>query len=423
MNFISSLFGKKAIETIVGGFNMQYGPFKISRIEKNTTGLDREKQEKILKFNAYCTSQQQEEQPLESQQVLQKVFGTNGDYEQGLVSCMRWVQDQKTGKWVVDVNKTFTTYFDPVNHQLWTSAIVDTTPQVAQEILAAGVNIMALVETSEGVRNAKGELIPHTDNLLRLVDKLNTDRGSLGKVDFAVASYAQITNPQAEIYPQLDRGSAIIYNKYETTLRGSFVIELTSEKNKKLTVRRYPVCVFGQNGPEIVVCAAHVSGYAFKDEKVGGNPQAIKVGDNELRDLLSVLSNTLPSETTTISVNNKSYKRDDPELQNILKSQNFNPQMPIVVIGDFNQDFNKYGIEYQHQYRFPTFIPHQGSTVASDFGFQNGYSVAGKINSTTIHGATIDGFLVKNITKAELLSKPFDHANSTSDHSSVFVKF
>jgi len=95
--------------------------------------------------------------------------------------------------------------------------------------------------------------------------------------------------------------------------------------------------------------------------------------------------------------------------------------LPIIVLGDFNQDFNQYSFEYPHENRFPTFIPHEGETVASRFGFQNGYSLAQKIHPTTAY-ATIDGFLTKNIKSVSLLSKPFDQNNATSDHSAIYVK-
>ena len=39
---------------VIGGFNMQYGPYKISRIAPNTMGLDEARKNSTLTFNNYC---------------------------------------------------------------------------------------------------------------------------------------------------------------------------------------------------------------------------------------------------------------------------------------------------------------------------------------------------------------------------------
>ena len=317
---------------------------------------------------------------------------------------------------------TFATYFSADNHQLWTSTLIDMTPQVAKEILAKNVDIMALVETCGGIENSKGETIPHTDNLLTLIENLNKGQDP-EKVQYRIATYAQFTNPAAETMPHLNRGNAIIYNLQRTLLYGSFTIEITSEKRGKKTVRRYPVCIFGSSQePEIAVCAAHVSGYAWKDAAKDGDPENIKVGDRELEEVLKVLSLDLTnSDSVTVSINGESYKPGDTEVTKFFTEMKVK-ELPIVIGGDFNQDFNKYSIEYTHEYRFPTFIPHEGETVAKRYKFENGYTIAGKIHPTAERGISIDGFLFKGITKATLISDAYNPENATSDHGMVVMK-
>lgn len=416
------LKGQGPKSLVIGGFNMQYGPYKISRIDKGTTGLDPVKKEKILTFNKYCMSKVSEDAPLTPEQALQKIFGiehssVGNTYEEGLVNCLRW--SNTGGKSTVDVGETFKTYFDADNHELWTSAILDTTGQVAKEIIDTGVDIMALVETSAGIKNSKGDIIPHTDNLMKLIENLNKSQD----YNYTVASYAQFTNPAADTMPHLNRGNAIIYNTKTTKHLGTFVIDISSEKRGKVTTRRYPVCLFGQNGPEVLVCAAHVSGYAFKDGNKGGDSQNILVGDKELENVLKVLTRSSEgSSDVSVTIGDKTFSSNSPSLTNELKAMGITTDLPTIVIGDFNQDFNKNTIQYPHTYRFPTFEQHEGETVASKYGFENGYSLAKRIHPTTGHNATIDGFLTKNIKNVTLLSKAYDPGNSTSDHSAVYAK-
>ncbi|AYV76791.1 MAG: hypothetical protein Barrevirus1_13 [Barrevirus sp.] len=424
-----SLLKKSDKSLVIGAFNMQYGPYKISRIDKDTTGLDPIKKEKILTFNKYCMSKVAEDAQLDQIQAGLKIFGNkdidNDFYEMELINCLRWKQD-KNGKFIVDVAETFKTFFDPVNHQLWTSAIIDTTEEVSNDIRSYGTDIMALVETSAGIKNALGQTIPHTDNLTKLIENLNKDQ-VLKQVDYRIASYAQFTNPASESFAQLDRGNAIIYNAVNINLINSFTIEISAEKRGKVTTRRYPVCLFGPGTePTIMVCAAHITGYSYQDTKKGGNPDNITIGDRELENVLRILSQdfteTKDPKEITIDLNGHSYQLIDMNYSKVMKDMGVTKDLPIIVLGDFNQDFNKYTFEYPHEYRFPTFVPHEGTTVASRYGFQNGYTLAQKIYQTTDFNATIDGFLIKNIKNVSLLSKPFDQNNATSDHSAIYVK-
>jgi endonuclease/exonuclease/phosphatase family metal-dependent hydrolase len=414
----------------IGGFNMQYGPYKISRIDKDTIGIYSDIKAKILTFNKYCMAKNTEKSPLTLEQSLFKIFGSksvvdSNSYEIGLCQCLKWKQDTSTKLWAIDVAETFKTYFDPVKHELWTSALIDMTPKVAADMINNKVDIMALVETSNGIKNANGDIIPHTDNLVKLLENLNNQNNAL--YNYKIASYAQFTNPAADTMPQLNRGNAIIYNSVSVKLHNSFVIEISSEKRGKVTVRRYPVCIFGTSvEPTIMVVATHLSGYGFKDAQIGGDHQAITVGDRELENVLRILSQDFtvlkdPKEVT-IAINGGTYQLDDFNYAKIMEDMKVTKTLPIIVIGDFNQDFNKYSIEYQHEYRFPTFVPHEGTTVADRYGFQNGYNVAKQIHPTTGYGTTIDGFLTKNITDVTLVSKEYDSKNVTSDHSIVYVR-
>jgi len=437
---INEYFGNEEFDSLtIGGFNMQYGPYKISRISKDTTGLDPFRQDAILKFNKFCMGSKKamEESKPKSNEVLGKIFGNDPtEYEKGLVECLNWKQDEESKGWFVDVGSTFATYFDPINHQLWTSALIDTTPQMAHDILGNRVDVMALVETSNGIENSKGEIIPHTDNLVKLVENLN-EVGDSKKSNYQVATYAQFTNPAAKMFPQLDRGNAIIYNNVTTELCGCFTIDISSEKRGKVTTRRYPVCLFeskssknSKNSP-VMVCAAHVSGYAHKDSLEGGNPKSVEVGDRELAHVLKVLTlgsmkwdDFERSNDVKVTVGDKSYELNDPELLKTLNDWKVLSDIPTVVIGDFNQDFNKNAFEYDHKYRFPTFVPHDSKegTVATDFGFENGYSLAKKIHWTCGYDVAIDGFLTKNIKRAKLLSRAYDATHATSDHAPVYVR-
>lgn len=437
---------------IIGGFNMQNGPYKISRIAADTTGLDSSKKAKILTFNKYCVSKSVEDAPFDINQALNKIFGIDEkmlqtsdediSYEVQLIECLKW-NETPENKWVVDVGATFAKYFDPVKHHTWTSAIVDMTPEVAKEMEEHQVDIMALVETSNGVKNANGHIIPHTDNLVKLLENLQNIKES----DWRVAKYSQITNPAAETMPQLDRGCAIVYNANKISHLGTFVIEIESEKRKKVTVRRFPVCLFGLSGfitstPTHMVCAAHISGYAYSDsQSKKANPAGILVGDKELESILKILSGQYDSseKNVTIAINDKSYKLDDPQLEKLLKDMKVSTDLPTTVIGDFNQDFNKNSIQFAHEYRFDRFTPEtqqpgdwstqtnllqqaSSTSIASRFGFQNGYILAKTIHPTTNYGATIDGFLTKNVSDVTLVSKPYDTKTSTSDHSAVYAK-
>ena len=58
---------------VIGGFNMQYGPYKISRIVPDTLGLDPSKKESILKFNNYCLETKTEESPVGTKELLKKI--------------------------------------------------------------------------------------------------------------------------------------------------------------------------------------------------------------------------------------------------------------------------------------------------------------------------------------------------------------
>ena len=399
-------------EYIIGALNMQHGPYKISRIAKDTPGLDIDKRATILTFNEYCVKKNMLDSKPNAKDLYETIFGEDGklsDYKRELIECLVW--KEKDAKICVDIGQTFKKYFDPINNQLWSSAIVDNSEQIASDIIGNNVDIMALVEASNGNENSEGEIIPHTDNLTRLVVALNENPD----VDYKIASYAQFTNPVAESMPQLNRGNAIVFNTKTANLLDSFVIEVPIVKRGKKTVRRHPVCVFGQDKPTVMVCAVHICGYSYKDAtEAKKRPENLKVGDKELENVLKVLSNGEAPEGSNVNIVNT----NDSDLKKLLESN-----IPIVVLGDFNPNFKESSsIEYKHKYRFPIFEKDESETIAGKYGFDSAYNVAKKIHSTYKDGRTIDGCLIKNVVKATIVSENYNPAKATSDHSAVYVK-
>lgn len=423
------LYNKKTGQHMLrcGVFNREHRPYKLSRPNKYTKGLDPEKKQAILALNEFCykMSKIKFDVQHDTNWLLQQVFGDKEytEYEKRLIEKVQWSIDKETNKFMIDSLATFSKFFDQNEHEVWTSAIINDTESIAKTILSFEPAVMGLIETSYGNNNKRGELIPHTNDLPEILHHLNkvTDNG------YSLALYAEFKNPEAEKWPQLNRGNAIIVNNNFVDVVGKFIINIVSMKRNNVTTRCYPVCLLKNKNDNslFLFCTAHVTGYSFKDEEETGKPDTIKIGDNELESVLKVLNlefSTKESDDKTVKVmiNDVEYAVSDESLPIVLKNMGFTKDIPVAMFGDFNQNFNEKTIKYNHNARFPTFVEHNGETVSGRHSFENGYKLAKKIFPTSSNGKTIDGFLTnKHITTANLLSSGYDGSNATSDHCPV----